>query len=165
MFKKLAIAGASSALLLATVVPAFAGEDHHNGGGGNNDGSSVRVENSAHVRNTAVAVSNTGLNKIGGHEVEEDGARIRTGKADSVATVYNNVNKTKVDVCGCEDESSVTVNNRAHVTNTAVAVSNTGLNRIGGHEVEGGRIRTGGAYSDSLVDNVVNTTVVGGGSE
>ncbi|MCL4354928.1 hypothetical protein M1349_05735 [Patescibacteria group bacterium] len=161
MFKKLAIAGASSALLLATVVPVFArGDEHH----GHDDGSSVRVENRADVRNTSVAISNTGLNKIGGHEVEEDGARIRTGAATSYATVYNNVNKTKVDLCGCEDESSVRVENNADVRNTSVAISNTGLNKIGGHEVEGGRIRTGGAYADSLVDNVVNTTVVGGGS-
>jgi len=151
MYKKLLIAGASSALLLATVVPAFAG----------NDEGGVRVENDAHVRNTALAVSNTGLNRISGHEVEGS-ARIRTGRADSFAEVQNNVNKTNVDVCGCGDESSVKVENDAHVRNTALAVSNTGLNRISGHEVEGGRIRTGASYSDGYINNVVNTTTVGG---
>jgi len=84
MYKKLLIAGASSALLLATVVPAFAG----------NDEGGVRVENDAHVRNTALAVSNTGLNRISGHEVE--GGRIRTGASYSDGYINNVVNTTTV---------------------------------------------------------------------
>ncbi len=154
MYKKLAIAGASTALLLATIVPAFA-----------DDGSSVRIRNRANVRNLTVTVANTGLNRIGsGDDVE--GGRIRTGDATAYGTVRNNVNDTTVDLCGCSDESSVKVKNKARVRNFTVTVANTGLNNIGARDdVEGGRIRTGGAYADSLVENVVNTTVVGGGSE
>ena len=156
-FKKLAITGASAALLLTSVVPAFA-----QGGPG------LRIRNWANVSNNVDTTANTGYNKI---KADEDvrGGRIRTGHAAAVSSVSNDVNFNAVDLCGCLgdfDYAPLKIRNGAKVNNYVDTTANTGYNRITSYDddVEGGRIRTGGAGATGVVNNVVNTNVLGGGS-
>lgn len=154
-FKKLAVAGASAALLLTSVVPAFA------------DYSGLRIRNWANVDNHVNTTANTGYNKI---KADDDvrGGRIRTGYAAAASVVSNDVNFNSVDLCGCLgdfDYAPLKIRNGARVENHVNTTANTGYNRIRAYDddVEGGKIRTGGAGATGVVNNVVNTNVLGGG--
>lgn len=156
--KKLLFAGITLTLALALVVPAYA-RDHRDEGG-------VKIENEhANVRTGVLTVSNSGLNAIVavGHRAEVEHAYIGTGNTEAWATVKNNVNSTKVNTCGnCRGLKVEVENERADVKTGALSVSNSGVNLILGlgGEVEHAAIRTGSAYSDGFVENVVNSTVV-----
>ena len=57
--------------------------------------------------------------------------------------------------CGSND---LNINNGASVINNVTTQASTGYNGVGGF---GGRIRTGGAGATSVVDSLVNFTMVG----
>lgn len=145
-FKKIAVGVAGAALFLSAAVPAFA--------------DATIIKNRAKVRNFTLTVANSGLNRISAND-DVKGGKIKTGGAVAGAEVYNEVNTTMVDGCGCD--GFMLVKNKARVKNTTLTFANSGLNSINADEdVEGGRIYTGGAVAGSSVTNVVNTTVVGG---
>src|SRR3990167_9162944 len=146
MIKKLVTTGAAAGLLLASAVPAFALF---------NDELVVNQGNTAVVTNTGGAIANTGLNGIGGGKV----AVVKTGAALAVTGVSTVANKNVAVVSGCNCFDHVTVNqgNTAVVTNSGGAISNTGLNHIGGGKVA--VVWTGGAQAQTTVDTVVNKNV------
>lgn len=150
-FKKLAVTAATGAVMLAAVAPAFAWSDNV-----------LIVKNKAKVKNFTLTVANTGMNSINADD-DVEGGKIKTGNAEALASVSNTVNFNAVDTCGCEDESFTLIKNKAKVKNVTLTVANSGMNRINAdEEVDGGRIRTGGAGSVSVVENNVNTNFVGG---
>lgn len=164
-FKKIAVTGAAAALLLSSAIPALASNNHER----NRGGVEIEVDNHANVRNNVLTLSNTGFNAIGGVNYERhhnnSGGSINTGDALAQTSVLNDVNYTNVDLCGClasrhGSRVEIDVDNHANVTNNVATVANTGFNYAGS-----GRIRTGDAGAVSLVQNLVNTTIIGGGSE
>ena len=147
--RRLIATGASAALILSTTaVPALG---HHRG----DDNTTIR--NSASVSNYVETEANTGENSIRGGKVR--GGEIKTGNADALATVVNDVNTTELG-CGCLEDGDLTINNRARVRNNVKTEANTGENSIRGWRISDGLIDTGDAYADSYVENVVNTTLV-----
>jgi len=80
--KKLATVGAAAGLLLASAMPAFAWH-------WSDDDLVVSQGNTAIVNNNVGAVSNTGLNGVGGGKF----VMVKTGDAYSDAVVINTVNK------------------------------------------------------------------------
>ena len=144
MLKKLAVAGASAALLLSVAGVAFA-----RGGDG--------IHNWAEVQNTVNTNSNTGnnsftvLGNLNGYN-----SAVATGNAYSYSNVSNNVNGLSLD-----GRTEVHFNG-AEVHNTVNTNSNTGYN---GFVIEGSLngqnsfVGTGNATSYSFVSNRVNTVV------
>jgi len=164
--KKIASLVGAGALLLTMATATFATNNwhHRNPRPMPRSEDELTIENSATVDNLVVTVANSGLNwtSDGGrtfsrsrHHFSKDAGDIRTGDADAVATLTNRVNWNNVAGCGCFDDVKIE-NKRTSVDNDVWTVANTGLNRTGR-----GDIRTGNAYADSLVDNVINTTIVG----
>ena len=156
MFKKLAVAGASVALLAAAAVPAFAYCS--------SDGA-LNLCNFAGVHNTVNTNSNTGNNFIKSWEDEVNGGYINSGNALSESHLGNVVNSNGVSdvTLGYSDWSGLNVNNHAWVYNTVNTNANTGGNYIkASDEVNGGSIFSGNAAAGSFVSNVVNTNVVSG---
>jgi hypothetical protein len=170
--RKLAIAGASVALLLATAIPAFAGRPSMQKPMG-----SVDVDSHAFVLNNVATVSNSGLNQIVGGDKDmgpksrgpQQGGRdesgvekvsIDTGDVFAGSYVGNDVNNTTVKACSKCGAAKVDVDNSAFVTNNVLTLSNSGLNQVTGGKVEKAGIDTGTAWSEGYVNNVVNTTVV-----
>ena len=156
-FKKLAVTGTAAALLLSSAVPAFAGH-------WSNDDLSLRIKNWAYVKNNVNTEANTGNNKIKASDNVE-GGKIKTGNAEALSDVYNEVNNNFVSLCDCLgdfDDATIKVKNGAKVKNYVYTSANTGHNQIRSHdEVNGGRIRTGDAGAAGFVSNVVNTNVLG----
>ncbi len=140
--KKLAVAAASAALVLGTIVPAFA---------------ETNVSNLGVVVNGVLTTSDTGNNSLNGDFV--DGGSVTTGNAISVAQVENILNTTSVDSKSFFG-SDVTVNNAGLVLNLVGISASTGKNTVNAGEVDGGSVQTGNAGAESVVSNVVNTTVV-----
>lgn len=144
--KKLAAGTAGAALFLSAALPAFAWFD-----------SATIVSNHARLNNFTLTVANSGLN---GMMAEDDveGGSIATGEAVAIAGVANVVNTTEVTP---GEDAFTLVHNRAGVRNTTLTFANSGLNgMMAGDDVEGGSIETGMAGAESVVANVVNTTVV-----
>lgn len=145
--KKILAGLAASTLLLVVAAPALADDD-------------LRVFNKARVRNYVSTRANSGYNRV---KASDDVYRgfIKTGTASATSDTLNDVNYTEVGDCGCYDD--VTVFNRAYVRNSVRTSANTGGNSIRAYDdVHGGMIMSGGATSRAVVDNLVNTTVVGG---
>lgn len=150
--KRLIAAGSAAALMLsATAVPAFASHWQWN----NDD--DVNITNWASVKNYVTTKADTGDNSISGKYVF--GGAIDTGKAVAGTEVLNVVNDTTLD-CGCLD-GDLTIKNSAVVKNYVYTKADTGDNSISGKVVGGGDIDTGDATAGSLVQNIVNTTLVG----
>lgn len=149
--KKVASLVGAGAILLSMTGFVFARGGHHH----SSDDTTIR--NYARVTNDVEVEAETGDNEVGGMMVW--GGRIRTGFAEAWGTLTNRVNWNNVD-CDCAD-GDVTVSNRAMVRNDIEVEAETGDNEIHGMFVKGGRIRSGGAYADGLVENVVNTNIVG----
>ena len=151
--KKIAITAAAAGVMLSAALPAFA----------NGDGFLlVKIKNWAKVKNVVVTTANTGGNDIHGKIVV--GGDIDTGNADAGALVTNTVNSNLVDLCDCLDGDGaaiVKIKNGAKVKNVVITTANTGDNSIHGKVVVGGDINTGDAGAGALVDNVVNTNIVG----
>lgn len=162
-FKKLAVTGATAALLLSSAVPAFATHWW------SDDDLSLRIRNRAYVKNDVDTTANTGYNKIKAYD-DVEGGRIRTGDAWASSAVLNDVNTNIVDLCGCLgdfDDATIKIKNGAKVKNYVDTTANTGYNKIRSYDddVEGGKINTGGAGAEGYVSNVVNTNVLGGSLE
>ena len=147
--KALAIAGAG-AILLSMAGPAFGcwwcwpSDD-------------IDIWNRAKVHTRIYNKADTGDNEVHGEYVF--GGRIRTGDARATSTVYNDVNYNDVG-CGCMD-GDVDIHNRARVGTRIYNKADSGDNEVHGKVVCGGRIRTGAATATSMVDNLVNTNIVG----
>lgn len=145
MFKKLAITGASVALVLGSAVPAFA---------------STNIWNGAEVVNQIITAANTGGNLILSEDDDVNGGLINSGNAGSATLVSNVVNSNDVDSWDCECEGLL-IQNLAGVGNLVETVANTGENTIAAYDdVDGGTINSGSANAASVVSNVVNTNVV-----
>src|SRR3972149_795068 len=121
--KKLATVGAAAGLLLASAMPAFAWH-------WSDDDLVVSQGNTAIVNNNVGAVSNTGLNGVGGGKV----VMVKTSDAVAIAGASTTANKNVAVVAGCNCFDDVTIGqgNTAIVNNNVGAVSNTGLNGVGG---------------------------------
>ncbi len=157
-FKKLAIAGASAALLFGSAAGVFA-----------NDGLNIENKNT-HVTNHVTTQANTGFNQVNGYRgcepicdgfVYDGGGLIFTGNAGALSNVVNTVNTNRVDLCGCLgdlDNDGLNIENKnTHVTNNVLTQANTGFNQVNGY----GGIYTGDAVAQSWITNVVNTNVLG----
>ncbi len=143
MFKKLAITGASAALVLGMAIPAFAKPPCHSNCG------SADTSNYAFVTNSVGTYANTGSNGISGFVVKS--GTIYTDTANSKSLVGNLVN-TNVG-------TSNDVSNHAFVSTVVTTNANTGDNGISGGFVGGGYISTGQANAGTSVVNVVNTNL------
>lgn len=149
MIRKLAVAGASAALLLATAVPAFA-----------SDWGSL-VHNWADVSNTINTTANTGWNSINA-DSNVNGGSISTGYAQSVATVNNTVNSNSLYNFDTGFDFGSLVHNATDVNNMVNTNANTGWNSLNAddHNVNGGSVSSGYAQAGSVVNNVINTNVL-----
>ncbi len=161
MLKKLAVAGASAALLVATAVPAFAKFD------GFGSMAFVNLSNNGTVNNNVTTLSNTGSNSLTswGEDGSVENSYIGTGIANSQANVQTqlNWNEASLNLSGSKFLDLDLSNNVGNVNNTLYTSSSTGGNSITGHwgaEVEGSHISTGNSTSGSVVVNVVNTNKV-----
>ncbi len=144
-FKKLAVAGATAALLLSSAIPAFA---------------STYIWNYAEVGNEIMTVANTGGNFILSEDDDVNGGLINSGNAVSGTQVTNVVNSNDVDAWDCECEGTG-IWNGAGVFNGVGTLANTGENTIAADDdVDGGTINSGNAGAVSVVSNVVNSNVV-----
>jgi hypothetical protein len=158
--KKLAIAGASVALLLTTAIPAFAGHQQRpqrpEGG--------VVVSNFGGATNNVITVSNSGLNGVVavGRHADVMGALITTGDAEAYTDAANFVNGSEVAACTRCGSSNVKVSNFGQATNNVATVANSGANLVLGlgGDVKFSGVHSGGAAAGSVVVNNVNTTVV-----
>ncbi|HUD44020.1 MAG TPA: hypothetical protein VMR41_00590 [Patescibacteria group bacterium] len=144
---KLAVTAASAALLLASVVPAFAANNVYsiaNSGinfsqGGNiltgYSDSNGKVVNKGKVNssNTVVSVANSGVN---------------FSRGGSISTSYNAPTVSNGAVVNVGGRSGST-------SNTVVSVANSGGNFTSGT----GTITTGGSSSNGVIVNVVNTRI------
>jgi hypothetical protein len=117
----------------------------------------VTIGNWAVVKNDLTTKAYSGDNDIGGKCVW--GGSIMTGIAGSFAGVSNDVNSSVVGCDGCGD---VSIGNWAVVRSELYTKADTGDNDLHGKYVGGGLIRTGAAGATSLVDNIVNFSLVGG---
>ena len=147
MLKKLAVAGASAALLLATSVPAFA--DYS------------MVHNWADLSNTLNTLANTGNNQIKADD-SVTGGNIGTGFAQSVATLNNTINSNTLYNFGGYFGDGGLLHNATEVNNVVYTSANTGWNSIVANEenVNGGNVNSGYAEAGSVVNNVINTNVL-----
>lgn len=149
--KRIAALAGAGALLLSMAGPAFGGFDWFG------SDSSLTVNNHALVINKTETEAETGDN-------ESSGGWIMTGNAGATSLVGNQVNYTEVWGCDCYDD--VTVNNGAFVYNDTETEAETGDNDTGGsrrrrHRSSGGAIFTGNAGATSVVENLVNFTLIG----
>ncbi len=161
-FKKLAITGATAAVLLGSAIPAFANHS--------NRGLSVDIDNdNAYVKNVVYTKADTGDNEIRGRRGGVRNSDINTGDAWASSTVYNTVNQNVIDLCGCLNRrGGVKVeidNDDATVKNYVTTKADTGDNSIYGKRVRRSDITTGNAGAEAYVDSVVNSNIFGGGSE
>ncbi len=147
------LAGLAASTLLLVVAAAPAGAFWW--GWSNDD---LEVNNSAYVKNVVDTVAKTGGNKISAMD-DVWGGTLKSGAAGAVTQVMNKVNTNSVD-CGCYDD--VTLNNSGVVKNYLDTIAKTGYNKIWAwDDVRGGSLTSGNADAATLVDNIVNTNVVG----
>jgi hypothetical protein len=151
MKKKIAALAGAGVLLLSMAGPAFGIFDW----GGSS--SELNIYNGASVTNRTYTKAYTGDNGIGGMFVK---GSIWTGAAGATALVANDVNSSVVASCDCYD--TINIYNGASVYNKTYTKADTGDNGVGGMW-NGGWIHTGGAGATSVVDNLVNFSLVGGG--
>lgn len=155
--KRLIAVGSAAALMLsATAIPALATVD-------GDGGSFTLIKNWAWVKNVVNTSADTGGNVIAAED-DVDGGSISTGVATAWSGVSNIVNTNDVEACPCEEDGTLIIKNKAKVKNYVTTSANTGWNVIAaGDDVTGGSIYTGDANAGSLVENVVNTNIVGTG--
>lgn len=160
MFKKLAVTGATAALLFGSALPSFAS---WNIGVGN--GNLVQL-NAGGVYNNIGANANSGQNA---NFAFGAGAQlINTGSATAVNEVSTQLNWNQVN-CGCigSDVNFGLLNgntaqvNLGHVHNQIDANANSGQNLNAGGLVLLQGTNTGPAVAGSAVVSVVNTNIVG----
>lgn len=152
MIKKAIAIGAAGLMLLSVAGPAF-GNGWWWGGG------EVEIEdNWASVYNYVYTKADSGDNSIGGKYVF--GGSIRTGTATAYTNLYNDINSSLVGCDGCGGDVEIE-DNWASVGNTVYTKAYSGDNRIGGRCVGGGTITTGAAGATSIIDNIVNFSMIG----
>lgn len=150
MVKKAIAIGAAGLMLLSVAGPVFAGWWW----GGGND---VDIHNYARVSTKVYTKADSGDNSIGGKYVF--GGRITTGAAGATADLYTDVNSSMLVCDGCDGD--INIRNRAHAYTRVKTVADSGDNSIHGKCVGGGIITTGAATAKSIVDTIVNFTMVG----
>ncbi len=142
--KVLALVGAG-AMLLTVAVPALAWPTP--------PAPNLKIVNSAWVTNNVGSWANTGRNMVSGWC-----SIVKTGDAQAVSSVGNDVNLNVVGCscfnCNCGGDLSLT--NKATVTNRVGSWANTGSNTV-----MGGWLTSGNASAVSVVENAVNTNIVG----
>lgn len=163
--KKIAAVGASAVMFLASATPAFA---TWNWWDWFHSEDTLMVHNEdTDVTANVWTKANTGGNDVSGGEEhhgrwwwwnhdDEEGGSIETGNAEAVAGVSQAVNMTDIAGCGCFDDVTVH-NDDTDVTANVRTKANTGWNTVDGS----GMISTGNAGAASLVEQMVNVTVVG----
>lgn len=144
MVKKIAVLAGAGALLLSMVTPAFGWGD-------------VSAFNWSFLINMVQTSANSGDNEIHGMCVS-DGS-VQSGVASAVASVGNAVNPTDVGCLGCNKD--VSVHNWSSLRNDVRTSANSGRNGISAGWVSGGSVVSGNAGASSIVENVVNSTMVG----
>ncbi len=149
MVKKLLAAAGAGAMLLSLAVPAFAWTTWTT-----QPKTEATVNNSAYVKNFVDTYAGSGGNSVFGLFTK---GVIKTGDAFAYTDVANTVNMNMLD-CDCYDK--LTINNTATVKNYVDTTAKTGKNSVSGSWVHG-FIKTGAADAYSLVDNVVNTNMLG----
>ena len=118
----------------------------------------LTISNWGMVSNDVFTKADSGDNSIGGAFV--NGGTIDTGNVTAVAQLTNNVNSSLVAGCNCFDD--VTIRNGGMVFNDIYTKAYSGDNSIHGMFVGGGLIDSGNAEAGSIIENVVNFTLVGG---
>lgn len=146
--KKIASLIGAGALLLTMAVPAF---------GFWRPSPEIEVSNHAMIINDTTTRATSGDVEVGGKFVF--GGTYNTGLASSAAVVYNDVNYTEVNCSWCSRD--VEVKNSAFVMNDTYTRAASGEVEVGGYWVGSPRATTGGAGASSVINNFVNTTVVG----
>ncbi len=112
------------------------------------------VNNNAYVKNVVDTYAGSGGNSVSGFLNK---GVIKTGNAWAYADVANTVN---MNALGCNCYNDLTINNRATVKNYLDTTAKTGHNYVGGSWVNG-FVKTGAADAMSVVENMVNTNMVG----
>jgi hypothetical protein len=153
--KKLAVLVASAAMVLVFAAPSFACTGWWCGGSQD----SLDISNFGSVRNVLTTKTYTGDNLIGSFFGKVFGAQLTTGTASAVSSVGSEVNTTAIASCDCFDE--VEVSNFGSVLNNVYTKSDTGNNTIGGWWTGGVGLTSGSAGATTLLENIVNTTVIG----
>lgn len=160
MFKKLAVSGATAALLFGSAIPSFAAL---NVGVGNGN---IIQANVGGVSNVVVASANSGKNV---NLAFGAGAQlVNTGTATAVNDVTTQLNVNQV-TCGCAAANAnfgllngnIAQVNLGHVHNFVGASANSGKNVNAGGLVLVQGTKTGKALAGSTVSTFVNTNVVG----
>jgi len=146
--KKLAALVGSAALLLSMTGVVMA---HRRGG------DDVSIRNYGRVTNDIETRADSGDNSIGGKLVR--GGRIETGKVEAYSDIFTDVNSTVLG-CGCTDDLSI--RNYGKVRNDVETKADSGDNSIHGRWVSGGKIDTGKAFAGTVVETIVNFTMVAG---
>lgn len=161
--KKIAAVGASAVMFLASATPAFATWDWWDWF--HSEDTLVVHNEDTDVTANVWTKANTGGNEVTGgehhgwwwwHHGGEEGGSVETGNAQALAEVGQSVNLTDVAGCGCFDDVTVH-NDDTDVLANVWTKANTGWNTVTG----AGTIATGNAGAGSLVEQMVNVTVVG----
>lgn len=148
--KRIASILGAGTLLLGMAIPTFAYVRHHR------SSDDTRVSNYARVTNDVEVKADTGDNEIEGFMVHR--ARISSGAASANSTVLTDANYNEIACNDCNGDLSI--RNSARVRNEVEVRADSGDNEVEGW-LSGGRISTGPAAAGSLVDNIVNTNIIG----
>ncbi len=160
MFKKLAVTGATAALLFGSAIPSFAALNVGVGNGNIIQANVGAVSN--HIGASANSGRNVNLSFGGGAQL------VNTGTATAANQVQTQLNVNQV-TCGCAAANSnfgllngnIAQVNLGHVSNHINARANSGENvNVGGLVMVQGT-KTGKAEAGSVVSTFVNTNVVG----
>lgn len=160
MFKKLAVSGATAALLFGSAIPSFAAL---NVGVGNGN---IIQANVGSVTNNVSARANSGRNA---NLALGAGAQlVNTGTATAVNDVTTQLNVNQVS-CGCAAANAnfgllngnIAQVNLGRVSNNIGASANTGRNVNAGGLVLVQGTTSGPAVAGSTVNTFVNTNVIG----
>lgn len=156
--KKVASLIGAGALLMATAVPAFASWCTYSRCPSPDKSGDISLHNFAVVDTDAVSIAKSGNNYLGGLSVF--GGSITTGKAEAWSIINNDLNSS---IIGCREcKGDIDIFNKAFVDAHTFAKADSGHNSLSGLVVGGGaKITAGAVVAGSLVDNVVNFSMVG----
>ncbi len=156
--KAIALAGAG-VLLLSAALPVLGNYGCYGPhcGGGHKDGGDLSINNFASVFNDVYTKAVSGDADLGGKHVW--GGSIRTGAATAGTSLLNEVNTSLIG-CDCID-GDINIHNGAFLMNHVRTKAYSGDGDLGGWCVGGGSITTGAAGASSVVQNLINMSVVG----
>ena len=160
--KKLVAIGIAVLVLALVAAPAmavfpgcFPGMPGCGGSGGGSDG--IDIDNHAKVFTKVYTKADSGDNYINGSMVF--GGKIVTGAASATSDLYTDVNSSMLGCYKCDGD--VDIDNHARVYTKVYTKADSGDNYINGMCVGGGKITTGATNARSIVDSVVNFTLIG----